>query len=260
MVPVEINDMEAPSQPPTKSTTRPVSSRPVAARNRKITKSAISQRPDTGKTMTEASVNWLDIERKLAKKYPHATAENLARLTAQKIQSSEEHSHLYYRISASKWLSTSTKAPPEQLQVEHTPPFSGQIPSFSVISNANIMRQLATDSSKLTVIEFAANRYAVSGNDSHIRLKVVRENRTNKRILFKYETLDGSAKRGKDYISQSETLVFNPAETEKLISIQLLPESEKEPDEMFYVKLSLEDFADGRTLIGTNNVAMVKRK
>lgn len=89
---------------------------------------------------------------------------------------------------------------------------------------------------------------------------MLRSGRVNKRVLFKYETFDGSAKRGKDYVSRTETLVFNPGETEKFITVEVLPDHEKEADDIFFVKLGLEDFADGRTAIGPNNVAQVSRE
>ena len=69
------------------------------------------------------------------------------------------------------------------------------------------------------------------------------------------ETIDGSANEGEDYQAVNEVLTFEPHETEKEIGVTIVDDNQWEPDEEFFIKLSLvsgEDAMDlklGRTSI-----------
>ena len=184
---------------------------------------------------------------------PDASAETIARLTAQQINARQPHSRLYYRIRATRQLTGG------EGRLGDAPTLADPRDSTSrpISALSTLSRHSAVPTSRLSIIQFAAQRYAVSEADGHCRLKVRRSGRTARRVLFKYETMDGTALAGKDYISQSETLVFNPNEVEKTISVSLIADAEKEPDEIFYVKLGAEDASDGTTLIGESSVATV---
>lgn len=57
-------------------------------------------------------------------------------------------------------------------------------------------------------------------------------------VLVNYATLDGTAKSGTDYVSKPDgELLFQAGETVKTISIQVLGDEVKEPDETFNVQL-----------------------
>uniref|UniRef100_A0A914XPX3 Calx-beta domain-containing protein n=2 Tax=Plectus sambesii TaxID=2011161 RepID=A0A914XPX3_9BILA len=192
-------------------------------------------------------LRWQAMNRECAKRFPNADAATLSHATAQKLDASRPHTTTHYRILATRALAAGKRHLTTMSQ-------DSKVEPVRLVKEAG---NTATEAVKLSVIEFAANKYAVVEKDTNIRLKVVRSGRLNKRVLFKYETFDGSAKRGKDYVSRTETLVFNPGENEKFISVEVLPDHEKEADEMFFVKLGLEDFADGRTAIGPNNIAQI---
>ena len=69
------------------------------------------------------------------------------------------------------------------------------------------------------------------------------------------ETIDGSANEGEDYQAVDEILTFEPMETEKEIGITIVDDNQWEPDEEFFLKLSLlssgptKDVKLGRTSI-----------
>ena len=65
------------------------------------------------------------------------------------------------------------------------------------------------------------------------------------------ETIDGTAEAEKDYTPLKETLVFEKEETTKFIDIQIIDDNEWEPDEIFFVKLSLDTFDTHTVAIGT---------
>ena len=64
------------------------------------------------------------------------------------------------------------------------------------------------------------------------------------------ETIDGTAEAQKDYTPVKEILVFEKGETIKYIDIQIIDDNEWEPDEIFFVKLSLDSFNDENVVIG----------
>lgn len=82
-------------------------------------------------------------------------------------------------------------------------------------------------------------------------------NNTKSKIEFvlRVETIDGSAKEQEDYEPLNEVLTFEPEEREKEIGVKIVDDNQWEPDEEFFVKLTLipgkesEDVRLGRTSI-----------
>ena len=73
--------------------------------------------------------------------------------------------------------------------------------------------------------------------------------------FIRVETIDGSAKEQEDYEPLNEILTFEPNEGEKEIGVKIVDDNQWEPDEEFFVKLTLipgkesEDVRLGRTSI-----------
>lgn len=57
-------------------------------------------------------------------------------------------------------------------------------------------------------------------------------------VTIEYETEDGSATAGEDYVATSGTLTFQPGESEKTIAVTLLPDDVNEGDETFTLALT----------------------
>lgn len=57
--------------------------------------------------------------------------------------------------------------------------------------------------------------------------------------VCRLETIDGTAESGSDYIPIKTILIFEKGETHKSIDIEIIDDDICEPDEMFFVKLSL---------------------
>ncbi|MGH9223761.1 MAG: Calx-beta domain-containing protein [Acidimicrobiales bacterium] len=56
-------------------------------------------------------------------------------------------------------------------------------------------------------------------------------------IKVDYNTSNGTAKSGSDYVAKSGTLTFSPGQTSKLVSVTLIDDDDHEPNENFYVML-----------------------
>ena len=59
-----------------------------------------------------------------------------------------------------------------------------------------------------------------------------------KPLTMSFRTVDGTAKTSDgDYIAKTGTFTFNPGETTKTITIEVMGDSKKEADETFYLDL-----------------------
>ncbi len=56
-------------------------------------------------------------------------------------------------------------------------------------------------------------------------------------MMVKYATTDGTAIAGEDYVATAGTLIFNAGETEKTVSVPILPDMQDEGDTFFYLVL-----------------------
>ena len=56
-------------------------------------------------------------------------------------------------------------------------------------------------------------------------------------VTVEYETMDGTAEAGVDYVAQSGTLTFEPGERTQYVMVDVIPDTLVEPDETFFVNL-----------------------
>ena len=56
-------------------------------------------------------------------------------------------------------------------------------------------------------------------------------------VTMSFRTVNGTATSGSDDIAKTGTLIFNPGETTKTITIEVKGDSKKEADETFYLDL-----------------------
>jgi len=61
---------------------------------------------------------------------------------------------------------------------------------------------------------------------------------TDKRVIVRYATSDGSAQAGEDYTAASGRLAFQPGETAKTIEVAILDDENDEGEETFTLTLS----------------------
>jgi hypothetical protein len=57
-------------------------------------------------------------------------------------------------------------------------------------------------------------------------------------VSVRYQTADGTAKAGKNYIANAGTLTFAPGETKKTVAITVLPDPTMFSDLVFSLQLS----------------------
>jgi len=76
-------------------------------------------------------------------------------------------------------------------------------------------------------------------------------------LLNRLDTIDGTATAGEDYVKLSEEFKMERGQLEKRITIHVIDDNQWEPDETFFVKLSLPEGEEVRTKLGSKTIALV---
>jgi len=175
------------------------------------------------------------------KKNTKLSDEDAAVIAASKIVDSQPKSRMWYRIGATRNLTGGRKIMP-------TSRMSSQVKQvYDAINEETELPNITypdSDEAK-SIIEFHASSAAVMENIGTFRVLVCRHGRLSNTVKVRVETIDGSAVEGEDYQAVDEVLTFAPNETEKEIGITIVDDNQWEPDEEFFLKLSLLAGDDG---------------
>ena len=92
-----------------------------------------------------------------------------------------------------------------------------------------------------SVIQFSAPMHGFLESAGTVKVAVQRIGVPDQTIVVHYETRDGTASSGEDYIAASGDLTFAPGELVKDIAVTLVDDNQWEPDETFDIVLSLPE-------------------
>lgn len=109
----------------------------------------------------------------------------------------------------------------------------------------------------MAVLEFASSSYAVLENEQRVTVEVVRYGPIDSDIKFRLDTIDGTATAGEDYIKLAQEFTMQKGEQEKKVVIEVIDDNQWEPDETFFVKLSIPEGQQGNLKLGSKTVALV---
>lgn len=193
--------------------------------------------------------------------------EDKAQLFAAKLSESMHRSRMQYRIQGARML-TGGKSLfvnlPDKLQEIYQRAVKPQSADGNVsldqhsTAGKSIAARIDLDENQnMALIEFASSSYAVLESEQRVNLEVVRYGQINTAIRFRLDTIDGTATAGEDYVKLSEEFVLERGEQEKKITIHVIDDNQWEPDETFFVKLSLPDGEEVRAKLGSKTVALV---
>eukprot|EP01025_Chloroclados_australasicus_P031387 TRINITY_DN3174_c0_g1_i10.p1 TRINITY_DN3174_c0_g1~~TRINITY_DN3174_c0_g1_i10.p1 ORF type:complete len:940 (-),score=89.50 TRINITY_DN3174_c0_g1_i10:3302-5845(-) len=104
-------------------------------------------------------------------------------------------------------------------------------------------------------IGFDDKEYSVMENGEYVELKVVRDYGSSGRVSVEYNTMDGSAISGRDYVESRGELVFEDGQAEAYIRIEVIDNDIQEPDRIFHVTLSNPT---GGAQLNPRSLALVK--
>jgi len=193
------------------------------------------------------------------KKNTKLSDEDAAVIAASKVVDAQPKSRIWYRIGATRNLTGGRKINPgSQMSTKlreqgDMNPLSGDESVMKVYDAINEHEELPnidypdSDASK-AIVEFHASSAAVMENIGTFKVLICRHGNKNSEVKVKVETIDGSAVEEEDYIKVDEVLTFNSMETEKEIGVTIVNDDQWEPDEEFFLKLSLVEGDDSKTV------------
>merc|ERR1719157_338115 len=184
------------------------------------------------------------------KKNTKLSDEDAAVLAASKIVDSKPHSRMWYRIGAVRNMTGGRKTQPATKMSDKLKEVYDAINENPDAPNI----QWPDEGEEKAIIEFHASTAAVMESIGTYKLNVVRHGRMDETVRVRLETIDGSAVEEEDYKPLNEILTFEPNERTKEIGLEIVDDNQWEPDEEFFVKLTMipnesENVRLGRTSI-----------
>lgn len=169
---------------------------------------------------------YVSILQELRQKHPQYDRDTLETMAQEQLLNSGPKSHAFYRIQAGR----------------------------KILGGGNVIRRIAerttnevkADLSQVEVVDddfspkvcFEPNHYTVMENCGSVDIRVVRLGDFSGSVSVDYQTQDGSAEAGMDYIAQSGTITFTPGISERFIQIDIIDDEIFEEDESFFIQLN----------------------
>lgn len=172
----------------------------------------------------------IEILKYVKQQYPTATADEIETLARNEIIKLEPKSRAYYRIIAARRYFGSNSDVRGSFDNAAS---DARLSSLDEQSNARFEDRLVT-----VDILFDPMEYTVMENVGKVSLTLTRLGDLASTIVVNYETENGSAKAGSDYVAKGGQLVFGPGEAHKQIQITIINDDEFEDDEHFFVAIT----------------------
>uniref|UniRef100_H2YTJ3 Calx-beta domain-containing protein n=1 Tax=Ciona savignyi TaxID=51511 RepID=H2YTJ3_CIOSA len=196
------------------------------------------------------------IMRELRKTHPDADMAELARLASVEALSNQPKSRAFYRIQATRKMTGAgnilNKGKPDQAK---TVKFYNS--NLIYLQSDNLSMVLEDPDDAVAKIYFDPAEYKVMENCGVAQLQVVRTGGDlNTTLYVDYQTEDGTANAGSDFVHAEDTLVFKPGETTRTIDIVIMDDDIFEEDEYFRVKLCNVRSGDADGMFDTKGNSM----
>ncbi|XP_046402021.1 sodium/calcium exchanger 3-like isoform X1 [Ischnura elegans] len=176
---------------------------------------------------------FIRVLRELRQKHPNLDMETLESMAREEALSRGPKSRAFYRMQATRKMVGSgnlMKKMQEKVNKES-----------SIKSTERIVLDDDANKSDSNVIKifFDPGHYTVMENVGDFEVRVAREGgNPEQAVLVDYETEDGTANAGSDYVGARGTLLLGPGRETATINLQVLDDDVFEEDEHFYVRLS----------------------
>ena len=187
------------------------------------------------------------------KKISDVTDEEAAQMAASKIADSKPKSRMYYKIGATRAMAGSKRIDPKANMSDKLKGLYGVLVEGKEITKLENEEQ--TDKS---IIEFITTSTAVMENIGKFNVVVWRFGNISHEARIKIDTIEGSADEGKDFTGIHNIYTFAPNQREMEFEIEIIDDDDWEPDEEFYLKISLPTEGDNSDVkIGKKNIMTV---
>lgn len=179
----------------------------------------------------EARREYISTLKDLRKKYPQSDLESLEIMAQEQLMNKGPKSRAFYRIQATRKMMGSGNIMRKISE-------RAQSDLSEVKAELQRVDVDEVDDERVCKIFFEPGHYTVMENCGEFEVRVVRRGDLSLHMSVDYETEDGSAEAGSDYIGRKGTLNFPPGVDEQRFKIEVIDDDVFEQDEHFYVRLS----------------------
>ncbi|XP_052779900.1 sodium/calcium exchanger 3-like isoform X2 [Mya arenaria] len=175
-----------------------------------------------------------------------------AQLAIAKANENTSHDRGWYRVNATRMLTGGRKLIPRVLTN-----FQQLAPEDRADKDIAMRSKDHTAGGSKAVVEFTAAAVSVLENEGKVRIGIRRYGKKDMPCTVRVETINGTALAGEDYKPFSEDVLFSKNEELRQVFIEIVDDCEWEPDEFFFVRLTIpvqEDQSHEQVAIG--NVAI----
>ncbi|CAB0012741.1 unnamed protein product [Nesidiocoris tenuis] len=160
--------------------------------------------------------------KELRREYPDKSMGELKAIAQEKMEATGPKSRAFYRIQATRSITGSSITQRPRGDAQHDD-------RVEVVRIADDNVYVKFDEPEMTVLE----------NVGAVVVKVVVDGPPpGLPLLVDYQSEDGSAQAGSDYMAVSGTLIFKPGQREQMFKVKIIDDDVFEEDEHFYVRLS----------------------
>lgn len=183
------------------------------------------------KDFEEARREYISTLKDLRKKYPQSNLETLEIMAQEQLMNKGPKSRAFYRIQATRKMMGSGNIMRK---------ISERAQSDLSEVKAELQRiEIDVDyDESISRVYFEPGHYTVMESCVEFEVRVVRRGDLGSEVTVDYETEDGSAEAGSDYVGKKGTLRFLPGVDEQRFKIEVIDDEVFEQDEHFYVRLN----------------------
>ncbi|XP_055590446.1 sodium/calcium exchanger 3-like [Uranotaenia lowii] len=180
----------------------------------------------------ESRREYISTLKDLRKKYPQHDLETLEIMAQEQLMNKGPKSRAFYRIQATRKMmgsgnimrKISERAQSDLSEVK------------AELQRVDVDEAIEEDAA--CKVFFEPGHYTVMESVGEFDVRVVRRGDLSSTVTVDYETEDGSAEAGSDYIGKKGTLTFLPGVDEQRFQIEVIDDEVFEQDEHFYIRLS----------------------
>ncbi|XP_045213342.1 sodium/calcium exchanger 3-like isoform X2 [Mercenaria mercenaria] len=163
-----------------------------------------------------------------------------AKMAIARMNEDQSHDRGWYRINATRMLTGGRKLIPRVMTT-----FQDLSAEERAEKDSSVRSKDHTAGGTKAVVEFTAAAVSVLENEGKVRIGIRRYGKKDIPCSVMVETINGTALAGEDYKAFKEVVKFAKEEELRQIYIEIVDDFEWEPDEFFFVKLSIPEQEDG---------------
>ncbi|XP_016983741.1 sodium/calcium exchanger 3 isoform X2 [Drosophila rhopaloa] len=187
-----------------------------------------SARGNDAEAFDEARREYITVLTELRQKYPDADLEQLEMMAQEQVLARSSKSRAFYRIQATRKMVGSGNLMRKIQERAH-----------SDLTEVKAQLHAGDDEETDDPIRmyFEPGHYTVMENCGEFEVRVVRRGDISTYASVEYETQDGTASAGTDFVGRKGLLSFPPGVDEQRFRIEVIDDDVFEEDECFYIRL-----------------------